>query len=263
MPIATYTSGPAKRPNINHDNGFLDKYPYRAPGWRDRLQRKKAIMLLTGGEAVQGIPLVPHNHLPDALATYRHFLYGNGQDRDFSYERYVADDPSGSVTLKNALLDAQAGAIEIFVSQYGSKVPSKFSITSTAIAASTQSRLFPYPLTENWQKAIGAHFIWMSADVEVSGDSKAPLFRMVCTLHAEDRYNFNPGAADIATGIPDEMNGILEITRLARQYTNYSTLNRIVTWTGTTPAPSDHTSSGSPSRRTRQPSDNRRVRSRL
>ena len=79
------------------------------------------------------------------------------------------------------------------------------------------------------------------------------------TLHAEDRYNFNPGAHDITTGIPDSANGQFEVTGLAKQYTNYSTLQRTVGWTEI-PSPEV---GGVPAHRQRQPSDNRRVRNRL
>jgi len=82
------------------------------------------------------------------------------------------------------------------------------------------------------------------------------------TLHAEDRYNFNPGMHDIATGIPDSANGEFELSGLGHQYMNYSTLVRNLTWTGTAPA-SDSAVAGAPSGRQRQPSDNRRARNRL
>ncbi len=49
-------------------------------------------------------------------------------------------------------------------------------------------------------------------------------------LHAEDRYNFNPGAQDIATGIPDSDNGVFEITGLAKQYTQTAELQRRIEW---------------------------------
>jgi len=84
---------------------------------------------------------------------------------------------------------------------------------------------------------------------------------MFFTLHAEDRYNFNPGSMDIATGAPDSLNGELEVSGLAQQYMNYSTLTRHITWNGLSTGSYDAT--GSPDRRVRQPSDNRRLRTRL
>lgn len=271
MPLATYTIGPPAHPHIVHDNGFLDKFAHRAPTSEDYTRLVKAVALLEGAEAVQNVPFVPHNHLGDALGAYRHFLFGHGTDRTFSYERYVANDDSGKTTLANAIKDAQAGAIELFrngaVALLSSppssgfpQTPVFYQITGTALAASTRSPYFPYPDTENWQKAIGAHNFWISANVLAEGLGPMYQFSMDFTLHAEDRYNFNPGAADIATGIPDEMNGVLEVTGLAQQYMNYSELKRYVTWTGLGVGKYD--ASPSSGDRVRQPSDNRRLRNR-
>lgn len=38
-------------------------------------------------------------------------------------------------------------------------------------------------------------------------------------LPAEDRYNFRPGQADLAAGIPDSDDGVFEITGLGKHYT--------------------------------------------
>jgi hypothetical protein len=100
-------------------------------------------------------------------------------------------------------------------------------MTSTAILVGDIDS-FPYPVTVNWQKALGGHYIWMSADVEVSVEGRT--FNMSLVVHAEDRYNFNPGQSDIASGIPDAANGRFEVTGLAKQYMNYSTLQRYVQW---------------------------------
>jgi hypothetical protein len=260
MALATYTEGPPVRPNIVHDNGFLDVHARREPTSGDYARRAAAVSILELAEAGQGVPFVPHNDISDALAAFRHFLYGNGRDRTFSYERYVANDRSGASTLTNAIKDAQAGAIQIFRASYMSRGSGDFRMTSSALAASARSAYFPYPATENWQKAIGAHNFWLSADVQVTGPGPTFAFAMDFTLHAEDRYNFNPGAADIATGAPDDLNGQLEVSGLAQQYTNYATLTRHVTWTGLTVGVYQATNSSG--RRVRQPDDNRRIRNR-
>ena len=49
-------------------------------------------------------------------------------------------------------------------------------------------------------------------------------------LHAEDRYNFNPGQHDIVTLIPDSDNGVFEITGLGTQFTQTSELKRRIEW---------------------------------
>ncbi|HFE48193.1 MAG TPA: hypothetical protein ENJ21_02645 [Chromatiaceae bacterium] len=260
--VATYRLGSPERPNIRHDNGFLDKFAKRAPTVSDNLQYAWWVGKLETAEGVQKVPFLPHNDISDGLAAYRHFLEGSGKDRWFSYERYVDNDPSGAITLKNAVTDATHGAIQLFVNRLGRKVPNHFEMTGSALAANGGSTLFPYPQTENWQKAIGAHNFWISADIDVEGSSKRPEFVMRMTLHVEDRYNFNPGAHDIATGIPDAANGIFEITGLAKQYLNYSTLERTVSWTGLNPSAYERKVTDAPFFRDRQPADNRRIRNR-
>ena len=264
MTIAEYSLGPPMRPPIHHDNGFLDKLPARSPTASDYRTLGSWIGLLEAGEAGQGVPFLPHNDIPDGLAAYRHFLFGNGMDRQFSYERYIANDPSGSITLENAIADAQEGALWLYLENYGSG-DALFYMTGSAIPVGSGDKKFsvrfPYPLTENWQKAIGFHVIWISASVVAKSSGNDILFTMDFTLHAEDRFNFNPGATDIATGIPDSANGIFEVTGLAHQYMNYSILKRKVSWQNDVTSSPNAAESVSRSR-DRQPQDNRRIRNR-
>ncbi len=240
--------GPPLRPQIQHDNGFLDQFAPREPTLADRASLLRWRAMLEGSEAFRP-------DLADANAAYRHFLDGEGRDRAFSYERYVESDASGQTTLGNLITDAQRHAEAMGQGR------TQFSMTSDAYAAGGSDARFPYPQTENWQKTIGAHPLWTSAEVQVVGTPPDRTFTMTFTLHAEDRYNFNPGAADIATGIPDSDNGVFEITGLAHQYMNYGELTRVVTWTeGNSAHP--QIVDVDPSRN-RGPSDNHRVRNQL
>jgi hypothetical protein len=263
MAHASFRLGAPVRPPIHHDNGFLDRFPRRQPTAADRARYAEWRAALELAEAGQHVPLLPHNNIPDALAAYRHFLTGQGEDRTFSYERYVASDTSGRTTLDSALDDAEHGAERIYSRQFSPHSRVHFTMTGSAIGAGGRDPRFPYPATENWQKAIGAHFIWISAvvDVVIHGHGHPVQFTMRMTLHAEDRYNFNPGSHDIATGIPDDANGIFEVTGLAHQYMNYATLVRSLQWTKTHPDP-PAVSPAHPGRQ-RQPGDNRRARNRL
>ncbi|HEX3696217.1 MAG TPA: hypothetical protein VH374_12610 [Polyangia bacterium] len=262
--VATYSVGAALHPPIHHDNGFLEKFPARAPTAGDRAKYAEWGALLEGAEAAQGVPLIPHNNLPDALAAYRHFLSGKGTDRTFSYERYVAGDKSGKLTLENAILDFRRGVEELAKAR-PIGAPLMFQVTGTGIPCGSDDPdlgdLFPYPATENWQKAIGAHFIWLSGSVTVGSSAGQPTYVASMTLHAEDRYNFNPGAEDIKTGIPDAANGRFEVSGLAKQYMNYSTLTRFLRWTGVTAEPT--AVSRIAEKRERKPQDNRRARNRI
>ncbi|MCY1034599.1 hypothetical protein OV207_24315 [Corallococcus sp. BB11-1] len=249
--VATYQSGPPQRPNIQHDNGFLQNpndpndpnpIPTESPGLADYAALAEWEVKQRGARALQGVPGVPHNNIPDGLDAYDHFLHGGGEDSHFSYERFVATDPSGQAVLTNSTRDTQQGA-EAYYNQLVANDPSlagkpvTFQITGSQIGVGS-SEQFPYPETENWQKAIGGHSTWNSATVTVYPPEQPggkPRFEMDMTLHAEDRYNFNPGQADIATGAPDADNGRFERTGLGHQYTNYSQLQRHVTWTQGSP----------------------------
>lgn len=262
MTYARYFVGLPRRPEIRHDNGHLDFFPRRAPTLVDRAQLVKWKAILGGAEAAQGVPGLPSNNIPDGLAAYRHFLNGWGAPRTFSYERYVANDASGRTTLKSAIVEAMGAAYDLSLRRVP-KGSGSFKFTGSAIPCRRVSPGFPEPATENWQKAIGEHSIWISGDVVVKRNTPdgIPFFTMTFVIHAEDRYNFNPGAADIATGIPDGANGAFELAGLAKQYMNYATLTRRVEWMGR-PTPS-FTVAMTPWLRQRQPRDNRRLRNRL
>jgi hypothetical protein len=248
---ADYTTGPPRRPPIHHDNGFLQNpndprdpnpIPTIPPTDADRQALQDWRNKLEWAERAQWLPVGPHTDIEDGLAAYRHFLDGNGQDRTFSYDSFVNGDGAGRTTLENATRDVQLGAEEIYRQMIArdpglQSGPVTFSMSGSQIAVGNSDK-FPYPETENWQKALGGHQIWMSATVTVrppANPGEEPQYSMRMMLHAEDRYNFNPGAADIATGTPDAANGRFESTGLAHQYMNYGTLERDVTWMGGKP----------------------------
>jgi len=261
--LAKYNLGPPLRPNIKHDNGFLDKFPARTPTVAERAKYLLWRGALESGEAIQGVPFFPKNDLPDALAAYRHFMEGSGKDRDFNAERYVANDASGRTTLQNITLEAKSAAYDLHGWKFMGK-PVVFRFTGTKLSATRGGSKFSYPNTENWQKAIGGYSFWISADVEVTGDKNNFEFDMDFVVHFEDKYNFNPGQADIATGIPDNANGIFEVTGLASQYLSISTISRQLKWVGAPTGKHILTASGGGRvRRQRRPSDNRRIRNRL
>lgn len=227
-----YKLGPAKRPQIYHDSGF-SKFAKQDATLSDYWQLFKWKSKMIGASALRP-------DLVDGIASYSHFLNGKGKPRIFSYERYIMNDNSGRLTLRNAILDAQDAAISLWESNGR---PKKFNFTGPAIPCGSGgskyqylSKAFPYPATENWQKAIGAHVIWLSGEVTVTQRSRPapqPEFKMQFTLHAEDQYNFNPGAKDIKTGTPDSANGRFVVVGFAHGYRNNASLKRSFSWIGT------------------------------
>lgn len=250
----TYRIGDPTRPNIQHDNGFLQNpndpndpnpIPTTEPTEANRDYYDSQLSDVKWAQRADNfnVPFTDKDdtarRLEDGIEAYRHFLEGNGADRNFSYNEFIEEDASGQTILNNAIGDTQRGVEQLYNQMVAenpalANQPVTFNITGGVITVGGDSR-FPYPDTENWQKAIGGHAIWNSASVTVTPPTEPggePTFSMDYTLHAEDRYNFNPKQNDIATGEPDENRGLtLERTGLAHQYTQYSTVEREVTWT--------------------------------
>lgn len=250
----TYRIGDAARPNIKHDNGFLQNpndpndpnpIPTVAPSQSDKSYYEDQLSQVKWAQRADNfhVPFTDQDdkarELSNGIEGYRHYLEGNGADRNFSYDEFISEDASGQTVLNNAIADTQRGAEDLYNQMIADDPslagkPVTFNVTSGAISVG-DSEEFPYPATENWQKAIGGHPIWNSATVTVTPPAEPggePQFSMNYTLHAEDRYNFNPDQKDIATGAPDAERGLqLERTGLAHQYTQYATAERNVTWT--------------------------------
>lgn len=234
----TFTEGPPTRPDIKHDHGFLDDgngnldlSKRQAPTAADRARKLKWI-------AIWDLAVGLRSDLDDALGAYQHFLIDNdGTPRTVRYERFVNDDDAGKTVLKSAIDDTRAGALDVYDAKFPMPPPANrrdtYQITGDAIGVGGRDPRYPYPTTENWQKAIGAHFLWIDAAVTVDTDptAKTRSFTIGMTVHVEDMYNFNPGAHDIATGTADAENGRFEIVGLGHEYLNTATLKRDIIFT--------------------------------
>jgi hypothetical protein len=246
-----------KGPEMHHDHGHLDDghgnidpSKRRAAGMSDYIELAKWIAKLEVAEAVRP-------DLVDGTAAYRHFLFGKGATRDIGYERYITNDTSGQRLLTSAMDDLRDAAIQRSDADVQGKPPAagtqSYHIRTAPIGVGNDAR-YPYAATENWQKAIGAHSIWIEANVTVetielrseppppggvapAGSESIPTFQrnftIDMTIHAEDMYNFNPGATDIATDIPDSANGRFEQCGLGQEYLNRGTYTRNFTFATT------------------------------
>ena len=235
----TFVEGPPRRPAIRHDHGFLDD----GKGNLDPSKRQAPTPEDFERAKFMSVLLVVKEKGPDfkdAARAYRHFLVDhNGTDFTFDYEAFLKDDRSGPIVLASAIEDARAGLLNLFDKKFPTPATStrrdQLSATSTAVTVGNLDPLdlrYPYPNTDNWQKAIGGHKLWLSADLVVDSDiqSGRRSVTMTLTLHADDQYNFNPGAGDGA-GIPDAVNGRFEITGIAREFLQTGTATRKVTFT--------------------------------
>lgn len=230
-----FKRGTPVRPTFSHDHGFLDTNGKLDPKKRtnatsdDYYALAQWIMMLEGAELVRP-------DLIDGTGAYRHFLMGHGRSRTINYERYVQNDSSGKTLLESAMKDARTAAIalhdELLTQSLAKPRTDLFQMYSDAFSTGELSARFPYPATENWQKAIGDHKLWMKADVVVDIDpSKAERrFKLKLTIEMEDMYNFNPNMKDMATGTPDAENGRFERTGLGYEYLNIGSITRSFTF---------------------------------
>jgi hypothetical protein len=212
----------AKRPEIRLDHGFLDdgkgnldKSKMRKDTFSDRLSYLKWHTKLEAAEILRP-------DLFEATQAYRRFMDASGRAFEFDYEEFVLTDRGGKRTVDSSVEDAIAAAIELSDTQ---KKPD-FIMQTDAIGVGSKNPRFPYPGTENWQKAIGAHVNWLEARVQVEIKDDKRLFKIDLILRSEDRYNFNPDAKDIATGIADAENGVFELTGLGKEFDRTSILKR-------------------------------------
>uniref|UniRef100_UPI0025BCA0D8 RHS repeat domain-containing protein n=1 Tax=Bacteroides sp. UBA939 TaxID=1946092 RepID=UPI0025BCA0D8 len=203
-------------PSITHDNGFAG-FPKQSPTIKDRANyaywyaKAKAAGVVTD--------------LEDGVSAYLHYLDATGTDKNFSLQKFFDEDASGKAMRDNSIGAAKTAAEKLL--PYAGQRDISMSVPFYVGGGSVD---YPYPETENWQKAVGAFPFYMTGVVtaqEISGRIK---YTLKLTIHAEDRYNFNPGQADIATGIPDDVNGRFEVVGFAKQYMHYGTYSTTKTW---------------------------------
>lgn len=227
--LPQYQEGAPKRPNIGHDHGARQDpknpellLPTVKPTKQDRVKFAEWKVVELGAKAAEHTPM--SRHLPDALGAYQWFRTGKGKDRTIDYERFIKGDPAGKRTLEDFRSDyellAQKKYLELVKADpKKAKQTVVFQVTSGAFSAES-------PETENWLKALGEHPVWTSGTITVippANGKGAPSFKMSADLHMEDRYNFNPGSADVETGLPDNANARFELTGMANEYMNYGT----------------------------------------
>lgn len=98
----TYSTN-SSEPIIEHDNGFLDYYEPREPTQEDRdAKRKWYNNKLLGAKLAWW--------LNDATDAYEHFLYGKGEDYEFSMYDFIREDDSGEKMKENLIHDAKIAA---------------------------------------------------------------------------------------------------------------------------------------------------------
>lgn len=211
-----YHEGEPKQPEWEPYKQYDNDYPYDPDAkaeFSDYANWVKWGAMLNGGTAIK------NDELEDALKCYAHYRYGDGDDLEIDYAKAYREDSAIRSAVDGYVYDTQL-AVEDMIRQ-GKQPP--FQITSELMPVGYPN----YPVTENWQKAIGAHHIWISADVSMNADGEIV---MKTTIHEIDRYNFNAGSADITTGAKDDENGRFERLGWAHSFTTKGSMDMDVQW---------------------------------
>lgn len=202
-----YVIGPPTKPPISWDEHFV--YRSENSGWQDFMDWEKWRIMSDGARLLR-------SDLVDALDFYDHYRSNTGEPMTFDYDKAYRDDPQIRANVDDEIARARAGVEAMIADGHDSR----FQMTGDA------SKTDHYPSTENWQKTVGGYQQWSSADVHVDGDTVT----MTITVHAEDRYNFNPKQADIASHAPDEANGRFQEIGWARSFDSSGEITRVITW---------------------------------
>ncbi|MBX7266919.1 hypothetical protein KIF24_13365 [Micromonospora sp. Llam7] len=207
-----YHVGPPTAPELRWDNDFPYD-PNATPTPADYAGWNKWQAILRGAQAARP-------DLDDALALYAHYRTGLGTDMRVDFEEGYREDPNIRQAVDNEIALAQREAERL----YRETGQTGFQMTGDPAMVDSMGL---YPTTENWQKALGDFAIYGTSDVVVDGDQ----ITMKIRVHAEDVYNFNLNAADIATGEPDNDNGRFSTLGWAKEFRTYGEMERTVTWT--------------------------------
>ena len=214
--LRTYQVGPKQEPQVTFDEDY-----YYNPSATPKASDYFYWAFYGTGAGLFSL----FGHAEDAVQAYRHYRNGNGVDYKVNYEKAYNEDSSIKQHVDYAIKEAQQEAERL----YDETQTLSFSMYSDAENANGS-----YAATENWQKTLGGYMIWGDGDVEVNASSTSSqatgCFTMVININALDRYNFNRGESDMASGLPDDHNGRFVIFGWAHSFKAYGSLTREVKW---------------------------------
>ncbi|MBM7776471.1 uncharacterized protein YukE [Actinokineospora baliensis] len=200
-----YHTGPPEKPTIKFDEDFV--YDSEESGLTDHLSKARWLAQLRAAQ-LAGL-------MPDATKMYEHYWDNTGTPKEWDYEKAYREDSGIRRGVDSEVTRAARAAEELIRSGR-----TDFSMTGAPSGAQQ------YPETQNWQKAVGGYQIWSHGNVKVEGNKVT----MVVTVEGQDRYNFNRGQADIATGASDNGNGRFTEIGWAKPFDTHGSMTKTVTW---------------------------------
>ncbi|RXZ81547.1 hypothetical protein EBB07_14590 [Paenibacillaceae bacterium] len=135
---------------------------------------------------------------------------------EINYEQAYKDDKIIREYIDSEIVFAQK-SVEGF---YGKGSGTSFEMISNLIG-------IPNGSSENWQKTIGAHYVYAHSQVSINNNTG--MASMVITFYMKDMYNFNKGMSDIVSGTPDDVNGRFAELGWAKEFLTIGSMTRTVT----------------------------------
>lgn len=173
----------------------------------------------------------------DSYDFYGHFRENTGTPKTFDYEKAYRDDAAIRNYVNTDLNASLQAANEAVMAG------------QTDVTLYSPKHSVPNPATENWQRTIGGHTMYTDTDVTVKGDTVTA----TVTVYARDKWNFNRGMSDQASGTPDAVNGRFEELGWAKSFESSGSVTRTYTWkVGEQPPVLDtHTTESNENRKTK------------
>ncbi|MCL2179126.1 MAG: hypothetical protein FWC28_08240 [Proteobacteria bacterium] len=156
--------------------------------------------------------------MPDAAAVYNHYRANTGTDFTVNLAKGYKEDTAVKNSVDSEIRRTQE-SVENLRKQSGLD---EFNVSGGLHPNSE------YPTTENWQKTLGGFNTWSHA--EVAYDKEKKEYQMKITVNVLDRYNFNKGQKDIASGTPDDVNGRFEALGWAKSFNAKGDMTFEVKW---------------------------------
>ena len=142
--------------------------------------------------------------LSEALELYAHYRSAEGTTKYINLEKAYGEDQSIKMFIDGEIANLKKAAENIYFQKMDCTQQDKVKFQVTGSLVGMTENGF-YPELENWQKALGDFLLWLSADITY--DPKTQKATASITIHSLDMYNFNKGAKDVFTGLPDNANG--------------------------------------------------------
>jgi len=166
--------------------------------------------------------------ISDALRLYSHYRSGTGKDVNIDLKKAYNQDANIKKFIDAEIANLQKAVATIYFQIIDCENQNRVMFQITGSAVGMKNDFWSYPATENWHKTLGDFLIYLTADVIYDPNTKQAVANI--TINSLDYYNFNKGAFDAMTGLPDDANGRFVELGWAKPFTTRGRFMKEVRW---------------------------------